>query len=243
MAEDAGVAATSPIACVFFDLDDCLYNNDRKTAQRLTEKFDSYAMSVLSLPKGRAYELYKQYGTALRGLVEERLIEESRVDEFLAEVHDIPLDDIRPDPRLRELLLKVAHPCWIFTASTREHATRVLRRLGVEDLFRGVIAASSRDMIERVGFVTKHDPRCFVAAMEMAGVSVEKASACILLDDSVKNVKTARGMGWRTVLVGFHGRDSATRIECAEADVVVGTIHDIPRAFPELFARKACVAS
>mmetsp|Transcript_14328 Transcript_14328/g.28981 ORF Transcript_14328/g.28981 Transcript_14328/m.28981 type:complete len:236 (-) Transcript_14328:97-804(-) len=225
----------STIEYVFFDLDDCLYKNNWRTAKLLTEKINAFCMDVLGLPDGKAYELYKVYGTALRGLVEESLMEEARVPEFLIWVHDIPLDDIQPDLKLREMLVSVQYPRWIFTASCKEHAGRCLDRLGIADLFQGVISASSRAMTQKVGYVTKHDPRCFSAAMEFAGVPLEKATSCIFLDDSPANLKTAKALGWRTVLVGLHARDTGEKIECPHADYAVDTIHEVPEALPELF--------
>merc|ERR1712216_223305 len=184
------------------------------TAKLLTTSIEGYCIDILGLPEGKAYELYKKYGTALRGLVEEKLLAEDQVDEFLAKVHDIPLDDIHPDPELRKVLEAVTYPRWVFTASIREHAVRCLERLGISDLFLGIISASSRDMIDKVGYVTKHDPRCFAAAMSFAGVSPEHADRCVFLDDSVSNLKTAKEIGWRTVLVGLRARDSGELIEC-----------------------------
>jgi pyrimidine 5'-nucleotidase len=136
---------------VFFDCDDCLYKNDWRTANLLTAKIDDYTQTVLGLPPGKAFELYLKYGTALRGLVEEQLIEEKDVDAFLQHVHDINLDDIKPDPALRATILSIPHPRWVFTASIREHAERCLERLGIQDLFLGIISASSSDMIRKVG--------------------------------------------------------------------------------------------
>mmetsp|Transcript_93235 Transcript_93235/g.164955 ORF Transcript_93235/g.164955 Transcript_93235/m.164955 type:complete len:244 (+) Transcript_93235:54-785(+) len=240
-AETPAPSATSPppqpIACVFFDCDDCLYKNDWATAKLLSAKIGDYCRTILDLPDGKSYELYKKYGTCLRGLVEEKLIEEAQVDEFLTQVHDIPLDDIMPDPRLREMLEAVPHPRWVFTASIREHAVRCLTRLGIEDLFLGVISASSRDMIDKVGYVTKHDPRCFSAAMEFAGVPLEQAGGCLFFDDSPTNLKTAKQMGWRTVLVGLRARDTGDLIECPYADLALETMHDAREAIPELFVR------
>jgi putative hydrolase of the HAD superfamily/pyrimidine and pyridine-specific 5'-nucleotidase len=53
----------------------------------------------LKLPPGKAYELYKLHGTCLKGLLEEGIIENSElvIDAFLDAVHDISLDDLKPD--------------------------------------------------------------------------------------------------------------------------------------------------
>ena len=56
---------------------------------------------------------------------------------------------------------------------------------------------------------TKHSPSSFEAAMAFAGVV--EPTACVLLDDSVKNIRAAKAMGWSTVLVGLTDRDSGKR--------------------------------
>ena len=87
-------------------------------------------------------------------------------------------------------------PMWIFTASTSEHATRCMDRVGVVDLpWRGIIDTRTCKL------ETKHSRSSFEAAMAAAGVS--EPSACVFCDDSVKNINAAKEVGWRTVLVGL----------------------------------------
>jgi len=232
----AGMAA---IECVFFDCDDCLYKNGWATAARLNAKFGEYCETELGVPAARMLELYKTHGTTLCGLVREGHLSEARVADFLRSVHDVPLEeDIHPDEELRRVLLAIPHRRWVFTASTREHAQRCLRRLGIEDLFLGIVACSSPEVIQRTGYVSKHDAKCFKAAMELAGVSPERAAACMLLDDSASNLRTAKATGWQTVLVGLHTRNG-DRVECPHADVAVDNLHELPRAVPVLFEPRA----
>ena len=92
-------------------------------------------MRELGLPEGRAYQLYKKYGTCLKGLVEEGVIKDSEaaVDSCLEAFHDVPLDDIQQDRSLIEMFaaIKPAVTKWIFTASVASHARRCLERLGI----------------------------------------------------------------------------------------------------------------
>merc|ERR1712224_589249 len=104
------------------------------------------------------------------GLIAENIITDADVQAFLDNVHDIDLEDIKPDPELAEMLKRVNCRRWVFSASAPSHVERCLKILGIRDLFEGVICASSVDMFSRVGYVTKHDPKCFQAAMDMAGV-------------------------------------------------------------------------
>jgi len=224
-----------PIECVFFDCDDSLYRNDWATAKKLDAKFGAYCSEKLGLSSERMLELFKKYGTTLCGLIREGHIEEANVEEFLAEVHDISLDDISADRDLRHILQRVKHKSWVFTAATREHAERCLKRLGLYDFFQGrIIACSSKEMISKVGYVSKHDPKCFYEAMRIAGVPLEKASGCVLLDDSASNIRTASKIGWQSVLVGRVTK-TGQPVNCPEAERIVDSLHDLESGFPELF--------
>lgn len=228
--------AANPIECVFFDLDDCLYKNGWATMDKVTARAGEYCTTVLGLPPGRDFQLYKTYGTTVCGLVREGFLDEPRVQDFLNFVHDVPLEDVRPSPGLRAMLQAIPHKRWVFTASIRPHAERCLKLLGIEDLFLGIVSASSKEMIERVGYVSKHDPRCFTAAMDFAGVPRELATGCVLLDDSPSNLRTAKELGWRTVLVGLEAK-SGSRVCCPHADAAVASLLDVRAAVPELFVR------
>lgn len=219
---------------IFFDCDDSLYRNEWATALKLNAKFAAYCSTNLGVPESKMMGLYKTYGTTLCGLIREGYIEEAAVADFLKEVHDIPLDDVKPDPELRTMLLAIPHKRWVFTAATREHAERCLRRLGVEDCFEGIIACSTTEVFKKAGFVSKHDPKCFEFAMDVAGVPRDQAAKCMLLDDSASNLKTAKAMGWSTVLVGLHAR-SGSEVDSQNADVKVNTIHEIRCSLPHLF--------
>lgn len=102
---------------VFFDCDDCLYKNDWKVANLLTQKIESFCSTRMQMREGYAYELYKKYGTCLRGMQEEGLMDEALLEEYLEFCHDIPLHQhIGPDPELRRMLQAITLPKWVFTA-------------------------------------------------------------------------------------------------------------------------------
>jgi pyrimidine 5'-nucleotidase len=227
--------AASGVQHVFFDCDDSLYRNNWATASKLNAKFGAYCSNNFGLPESKMMDLYKTHGTTLCGLIKEGFIKDEKVPAFLDEVHDISLDeDIQPDPELRSLLLKIPHRRWVFTAATREHAVRCLRRMGIEDCFEGIIACSTKEVFDKAGYVSKHDARCFEFAMDAAGVPRHEAGKCMLLDDSASNLKTAKAMGWSTVLVGLRGKNGA-EVDQQNADWAVDNIHEIRLAVPQLF--------
>lgn len=216
---------------VFFDCDDCLYFDNWKVANQLTTKIDEWCVNH-GLQPGQAYELYKQYGTALRGLLAEGYLEETEeaIDGFLRDVHDIPVHNLLSrDEELRSMLLEMdpSIPKYIFTASVSHHAIRCIQTLGIEDLFVDVIDC------KKCNFETKHSKHSFDVAMRIAGV--QDPESCLFLDDSVTNICAARAVGWRSVLVGRVGRDHGKPIESEHAELEIDRIIEFRSVLPELF--------
>jgi FMN phosphatase YigB (HAD superfamily) len=71
----------------------------------------------------------------------------------------------------------------------------------------------------------------FHAAMATANVS--DPSLCVFCDDNIKNVIAAKEMGWRTVLVGLHDRDTSVLIQYNKADIA--SLHELQTAIPDVF--------
>lgn len=216
---------------VFFDCDDCLYFDGWTVAKHLTAKIDEWCVNH-GLPEGEAYQLYKRHGTALRGLLAEGYLDHSEevIDKFLRDVHDVPVADLlEPDLELRQILERIdpAIPKYIFTASVRHHAERCLKALGIDDLFDDIID------VKACNFETKHSKRAFEAAMKIA--KVDNPESCLFLDDNLSNIKAARHVGWRSVLVGRVGRDCGSIITTEHAEVEIDRIHHMQDVLPELF--------
>ena len=216
---------------IFFDCDDCLYFDNWNVANKLTSKIDEWCVNH-GLRSGQAYELYKQYGTALRGLLAEGYLKDTKdaIDGFLRDVHDISVKTlIQRDDALRSMLLKIdpSIPKFILTASVSDHALRCLEALGIEDLFVDIIDCKMMD------FETKHSRHAFEVAMKVANVS--DPERCLFFDDNLTNIHAARKVGWRSVLVGRVGRDTGTPISSEHAELEIDRIHDVHKVFTELF--------
>lgn len=220
---------------IFFDCDDTLYFDGWIVANMLTQNIEKWCVNH-GLKPGQAYELYKQYGTALRGLLEEGYLEKTdeAIDGFLRDVHDLPSihEQIPKDKELRKAILEIDPSIkkYIFTASVRHHAERCLKALGIDDLFDGIIDCKDCNL------ETKHDRRSFDIAMKIA--NVRDPETCLFLDDSLKNLHTARMVGWRGVLVGRIGRDCGSVLSSEHAEHEIDKIHDFPAVLPELFVAK-----
>jgi pyrimidine and pyridine-specific 5'-nucleotidase len=105
---------------------------------------EDYFAKHLSLPREEASRLQSEYFTSY-GLAIEGLVRHHEIDplDYNAQVDDaLPLEDIiNPDPELRAMLEDIDKEkvtMWLFTNAYVNHGKRVVRLLGVEDLFDGL---------------------------------------------------------------------------------------------------------
>jgi putative hydrolase of the HAD superfamily len=89
---------------LFFDLDDTLYPHTAGLWEAIRLRMDRYMVERLGLAEEavaplRTYYL-ETYGTTLRGLQNHFHV---NTQEFLAFVHDLPLDYLQPNPALNQV--------------------------------------------------------------------------------------------------------------------------------------------
>lgn len=200
---------------IFFDLDDTLYPSHNGLWQAMKARMNRYMHEKLGIPLDeipRLREFYfREYGTTLRGLQHFYPVD---MADYLAYVHDVPLEQyIQPDPALREMLAALPLERWILTNADKPHARRVLRVLGVEDQFAGIV-----DTVDMYPYC-KPQPEGFAAALQRVG---REAAACILADDLPTTTRAARQLGMFTILVGEHHPPDSP-----DADLVIPQIYDL----------------
>ena len=177
-----------------FDLDNTLYPPEVGYLKLVEAKILAYFERLTGLPSAEAWALQKRYldqhGTATAGLIEHHGVDPHH---FMADVHDVPLDTLHPDPALRRALVRLPGRRLVFTNGSAWHAERVLKRLELDDLFEAVFHAEAADMI------AKPDPRAF-AALIAAHAITPKTTA--FFEDRAVNLKPAFALGMTTILVG-----------------------------------------
>jgi putative hydrolase of the HAD superfamily len=181
---------------LLIDLDDTLYPADSGIWQEIRNRIDLYLHAVLKIPEAEIpalrHQFYTTYGTTLRGLEATRSVD---AQDYLRFVHDIPLERyLSPNPELRRILASYTAPKYIFTNGDRPHALRVLRMLGVEDLFEDII-----DIVSLSPYC-KPMPEAFHIALRRA--RNPRPENCVLVDDSPANLAAAHAIGLQTVLIG-----------------------------------------
>jgi len=182
-----------------FDLDDTLYPPESQFMRLIQQRINDYVVRTSGLPADEAMVVQKsylnEYGTSLAGLMAHYRIDPH---DFLAEVHDVPLDVLKPDPGLRAALERLDGPRIVFTNGSKAHAERVIERLALADLFDGLFSLEDADLIP------KPDPRTFARMTERFGVAPESAA---FFEDTVRNLAPAHAIGMTTVLVGTRAHD------------------------------------
>ncbi|MEW6598458.1 MAG: pyrimidine 5'-nucleotidase [Pseudomonadota bacterium] len=182
-----------------FDLDHTLYPPSFPVLRLIEQRIRVYMTQLTGLPEEEAWELQKKYladyGGAVAGLVQHH---DADPHEFLAFVHDVPLDSLSADLPLRAALKRLPGRRLVFTNGSQRHAERVLDRLDIADLFDDVFHT------EAAGMVMKPDPRAFDILMRVhAVVGADTA----FFEDRADNLVEAARRGMTTILVGEHAFD------------------------------------
>ncbi|KAJ4891451.1 Haloacid dehalogenase-like hydrolase (HAD) superfamily protein [Raphanus sativus] len=229
--------ASSPINCLIFDLDDTLYPLKTGIAPAVKKNIDDFLMEKFGFSESKAsslrVELFKTYGSTLAGL--RALGHDVHPDEYHSVVHGrLPYGSIQPNSKLRNLLNKIKQRKIIFTNSDRNHAMKVLERLGLEDCFEEIICFETMNP-NLFGPTTRPDEHPVVlkpsltamdVCIRIANVDPRRA---VFLDDNVHNITAGKSVGLHTILVG---RSEKTK----DADYAVESVTDIATAVPDIWA-------
>lgn len=176
-----------------FDLDNTLYPAHVDLFAQIDERISDYVARLLGIAKDEARikqkEFYRDYGTTLRGLMNEHKID---ADDFLNYVHDIDYSPVTPDPELGAQIAALPGRKFIFTNGDRPHAERTAARLGVTEHFDEIFD------IVAAGLLPKPNRETYDRFLERTGVSPARAT---MFEDLSRNLVVPHRLGMRTVLV------------------------------------------
>lgn len=208
------------IRYALFDLDDTIYPRSSGVMGVVSQRIDGFMACRLGMDEGLIRRLrqryWQQYGTTMRGLLKEYQID---AEDYLSYVHDFTVDDLLArNERLDRVLAGLAWHKVIFTNAPAQHAQQVLEALDVAHHFERIFD------VRDTGFVGKPDPRAFHCVLAALGV---RGDACIALDDSIPNLRTAKSLDMVAVLVG-----SAQRVD--GVDFAIDTIEEVSEVARDL---------
>ncbi|WP_326543954.1 pyrimidine 5'-nucleotidase [Pseudorhodoferax sp.] len=180
-----------------FDLDDTLHDAHRSTMPGLSLAMGRYIEAELGLSKPEADALrrryFQRYGATLLGLVRHHGV---RPAHFLDHTHRLPELEAGVRCHRHDVAALAALPGrrYVLTNAPRAYALRVLRTLGLLHLFDGVLTIE--DMAMFGDLRPKPDARMLRRLAARLGVA---PSRCVLVEDSLANLKGARRAGMQTV--------------------------------------------
>jgi putative hydrolase of the HAD superfamily len=219
------------LKCIIFDLDDTLYPRHSGLMWEVGRRIQTWLCNHLGISWEEAIavrrDYFRRYGTTMAGLIVEHGVD---VREYLAFVHDIPVEEyLDPNPALAVMLDSILLRKAVYTNATSEYAWRVLRALGVADRFEQIIG------IEDVELRNKFHGDAYERALALLGV---EGPACIMVEDSVRNLRPAKALGLTTVLVDADGAIELAQVSDGNVDFVVGSVLELGRVVGGLLCRQ-----
>jgi len=205
-----------------FDLDNTLHDATPHIFPHINRSMTAYLQEHLQLDEAAASALrmhyWQRYGATLSGLM---IHHNTDPDHFLWHTHQFPELDrmVLREPRLRHVLKILPGRKIVFSNAPQRYAHAVLKLLRVDELFDDVMA------VEQTRFRPKPDVFGFMRLLKRNRV---KAAQCVMVEDSLENLHSAKKLGMRTVWVDTGSQYSPS------VDVKIRDVMQLPRILSRL---------
>jgi putative hydrolase of the HAD superfamily len=199
-----------------FDLDNTLHDARPHIFPHINRSMTEYVVRHLGLDVTQAdrlrREYWERYGATLLGLVRHHGVD---AHHFLHCTHQFPSLERMVVARtgLRSMLERLPGEKILFSNSPVRYATAVLKVLGIDNLFARIFS------IEHTGFRPKPDSGGFRSLLRAHRLHPQR---CVMVEDSLDNLRTAKRLGMRTVWVAASARPSCW------VDVTVRHVAQLP---------------
>ncbi|MFY9260212.1 MAG: pyrimidine 5'-nucleotidase [Gallionella sp.] len=208
-----------------FDLDDTLHNASAAIFPHINRSMTAYLQQHLQLDEAAANTLrvdyWHRYGSTLTGLMRHH---GTNPHHFLWHTHQFPnlANQVLRKPRLRHVLQQLAAKKMVFSNGPHAYAQAVLKLMKIDDLFEEVMT------LEHVNFLAKPHYFGFLRLLKKHRVT---PAQCVMVEDSLANLRTAKRLGMRTVWIS-----SSTR-QPAWVDIKIRDVTQLSRVLPRLNGR------
>lgn len=177
-----------------FDLDNTLYPRHCDLFSQIDVLMTGYVSDLTGLERTEARklqkDLYRDYGTTLRGLMETHGIDPH---DFLDVVHDIDYSPLPKKPELGHMLAGLPGRKLIYTNGSVEHAKNTLAAMDIShDLFDSIFDIVASD------FEPKPHREPFEKFLKAHSVDGSRAA---MFEDLPRNLEPAKQSGMVTVLI------------------------------------------
>ena len=205
-----------------FDLDNTLHNASPHIFPHIDLAMTAYVQRELGLEATAAGELrrhyWTRYGATILGLMRHHGTDPRH---FLWHTHQLPELErmLVREPQLRATLRRLPGRKFVFSNAPVHYSRAVLKALAITDLFDAVFS------IERTRYRPKPDAHGFLRLMR---VNHLRAQRCIMVEDTLANLRTAKKLGMQTVWVSREKRAPGY------VDVKVTKLSELRRALPRL---------
>lgn len=235
-----------------FDLDNTLHNASHAIFPAINANMNRYITRVLEEgghPSDEAAvnhlrrHYWKLYGATLLGMVRHHGV---RIEDFLREAHlfDDLLGMVRAERGIGRWLGQLPGRKILLTNAPRRYSRELVRHLGLHRHFSHHISIESMHVHRQL----RPKPSRLMLRKLLARQKIDPRR-CILVEDTVDNLKTARELGVRTAwvtqyLVGsaMLGHLATPRVRSrmpSYVDVKVSSVRQLPRRLAKLGAARA----
>jgi putative hydrolase of the HAD superfamily len=201
-----------------FDLDNTLHNASPHIFPAISRSMTEYVAHKVGVGVTAAQELRDQYwlryGATLTGLVRHHGVDPH---DFLAQTHNFLADLPRMlvhDPALRHVLKRLPGRKIVFSNAPQRYVEAILELLGLRPLIDSVWT------IERLRLIPKPHDAAFRRLLHKERLAPHR---CILVEDTAANLRAAKRLGMKTVLV-----TAATQAP-TYVDIRIKSVLELPR--------------
>lgn len=176
-----------------FDLDNTLHRNENE----YEAKCEEVIVDFLTTKHGEAYSktmkdrLKSEYSSLLKGVLFEKIVSYDELKNYI--IKDVKYEEIfKSNEDIIKLLKSINKPCFLMSNSSKEHIKRVLKIMGIEEMFVGVFYVG----FELGDFTCKPSIRAYTIIKMLSGAEVIH-----FFDDKERNTVPAEQLGWKAYLV------------------------------------------
>ena len=174
-----------------FDLDNTIYPARTNLFLRVAARITEFVANHYSVPHDEARviqkDLFHRYGTTMRGMMTEEAI---CPDTYLNFVHDIDLSKLKKNSVLFKKIKNLPGSKIIYTNGEKNYAEKVLKSLGVSNLFKSIWD------IKKSKFIPKPE---ISPLKNLLSTNKIDNSSCVYFEDIEKNLRPAHQLGITTV--------------------------------------------